>query len=56
MARVAHIMLKAGSDMPYQEALDKFEEWKAEIGTDPEKFSQVAMRESGMKIVVFRSE
>jgi len=46
VARVSHIMLKSGTPMPIDEALAKVESWKAEIGSDVEKFEEVAKRDS----------
>ena len=46
VAKVSHILLKAGTPMPVEEAYAKFELWKAEIAGDEETFAAVARRES----------
>lgn len=46
VAMVSHILLKSGTALPLEEAMANFDAWKVEIGSDPEKFAAVAIRES----------
>jgi len=46
VAKVSHILMKPGGPMTIEEARAQFEEWKGEIGGDPDKFAEVAARVS----------
>jgi hypothetical protein len=50
VAKVSHILMKPGGPMTIQEARAQFDEWKAEIGGDPEKFAEVARRVSECEV------
>jgi len=46
IARISQILMKTGGPMTAEQAFAQFDEWKAEIGDDPEKFTEVARRVS----------
>ena len=50
VANVSQILLKAGTPLPLEEAMAKFDAWKVEIGSDPERFAAVARRESECEV------